>query len=312
MKIFDAHCDVLCKLWQNPELDFYKEDKLLQSGFTALEKGNVDIQVLACFVPSQVPFGRRFHTVLEMIDIFYQKVASDKFRPIFTEGDLAESVLKGQKGAILFVEGAHALEESLVQLRTWFRLGVRGMTLTWNHGNALASGNGEPNPGGLTSFGREVIEEMNRLGMIIDVSHLADPGFWDVLECSKAPVIASHSNVRSLCNHSRNLTDEQIRALIANDGAIGLTFVDFFTVSEKRTVWIDDLLRHLDHICALGGVDHVGFGSDFDGITETFGDMASAADYSQLLEALLKRYKEAEVLKFVQGNWLRVFGNVLQ
>ncbi|MED1943532.1 membrane dipeptidase [Brevibacillus formosus] len=172
------------------------------------------MQVLACFVPSQVPFGRRFHTVLEMIDIFYQKVASDKFRPIFTKGDLAECVLKGQKGAILFVEGAHALEESLVQLRTWFRLGVRGMTLTWNHGNALASG-----------------------------------------------------------NHSRNLTDEQIQALIANDGAIGLTFVDFFTVSEKRKVWIDDLLLHLDHICALGGVDHVGFGSDFDGITETFGDM---------------------------------------
>ncbi|MGG1794620.1 membrane dipeptidase [Brevibacillus formosus] len=128
----------------------------------------------------------------------------------------------------------------------------------------------------------------------------ADPGFWDVLEYSRAPVIASHSSVRGICNHSRNLTDEQIRALIANDGAIGLTFVDFFTVSEKRKVWIDDLLRHLDHICALGGVDHVRFGSDFDGITETFGDMASAADYSQLLEALLKRYKEAEVLKFVQ------------
>lgn len=312
MKIFDAHCDVLCKLWQNPEQNFYMEDKLLQSGFAALEKGNVNVQVLACFVPPQVPYGRRFQAVLEMIDIFYQKVVSDKFQPIYTRADLDECVLKGQKGAILFVEGAHALEESLVQLRTWFRLGVRGMTLTWNHGNALASGNGEPNPGGLTAFGREVIEEMNRLGMVIDVSHLADPGFWDVVELSKAPVIASHSNARTLCNHSRNLTDDQIRALIANDGVMGLTFVDFFTVEEKRKVWIDDILRHLDHVCALGGVDHVAFGSDFDGITEVFGDLTSAADYSYLVEALLKRYKEAEVLKFVQGNWLRVFGNVLQ
>ncbi|MBG9565772.1 dipeptidase [Brevibacillus agri] len=222
MKIFDAHCDVLGKLWKEPERDFYKEDDFLQAGFPALAKGNVDIQVLACFVPVHVPYGRRFHTILEMIDIFYEKVASEQFRPIYTMADLDERVLKGEKGAILFVEGAHALEESLVQLRTWYRLGVRGMTLTWNHGNCVADGSGEPNPGGLTAFGRQVIEEMNRLGMVIDVSHLADPGFWDVM------------------------------------------------------------------------------------------DLSSAAAYSQLLEALLRHYKEAEVLKFVQGNWLRVFGNVLQ
>jgi len=312
MKIFDAHCDVLCKLWDKPELDFYKEDERLQAGFPELVKGNVDIQVLACFVPTHVPYGRRFHTVLEMLDIFHEQVASEQFLPIYTKADLDERVLKGQKGAILFVEGAHALEESLVQLRTWYRLGVRGMTLTWNHGNALADGSGEPNPGGLTSFGRTVIEEMNRLGMIIDVSHLADPGFWDVLELSTAPIIASHSNAREICNHPRNLTDEQIGALIANNGVMGLTFVDFFTVNEERTVWIDDLLRHLDHVCALGGVDHVAFGSDFDGIPRTYGDLTSAAGYTQLLEAMLKRYKEADVMKFVHGNWLRVFGNVLQ
>ena len=176
----------------------------------------------------------------------------------------------------------------------------------------MADGSGEPNPGGLTTFGRTVIEEMNRLGMIIDVSHLADPGFWDVLELSKAPVIASHSNAREICNHPRNLTDEQIRALIKSGGVMGLTFVDFFTVKEERTVWIDDLLRHLDHVCALGGVDHVAFGSDFDGIPNTFGDLTSAGNYTQLLEDLLMRYKEAEVMKFVHGNWLRVFGNVLQ
>jgi membrane dipeptidase len=247
-----------------------------------------------------------------MIDVFYERMASDQFQPIYTKADLEDSVLKGRKGAILFVEGAHALEESLVQLRTWYRLGVRGMTLTWNHGNAVADGSGEPNPGGVTGFGRQVVAEMNRLGMIIDVSHLSDPGFWDIMELSQAPVIASHSNARQLCDHPRNLTDEQIKALIAKDSVMGLTFVDFFTVKEKRTVWIDDLLRHLDHVCSLGGVNHVAFGSDFDGISQTFGDLTCTGDYSLLLEALLKRYKEEEVKKFVQGNWLRVFGNVLQ
>lgn len=312
MKIFDAHCDVLGKLWEDPQINFYREDQRLHVGFPDLQKGNVNVQVLACFVPANVPFGRRFHTVLEMIDIFYERVASEKFCPIYTKEDLHESVLKGRNGAILFVEGAHALEESLVQLRTWYRLGVRGMTLTWNHGNAVADGSGETNPGGVTGFGRQVVAEMNRLGMMIDVSHLADPGFWDVMELSSAPVIASHSNARQLCDHPRNLTDDQIRALIAKDSVMGLTFVDFFTVKEKRTVWIDDLLRHLDHVCALGGADHVAFGSDFDGITQTFGDLTCAGDYPLLLEALLKRYKEEEVMKFVQGNWLRVFGNVLK
>lgn len=312
MKVFDAHCDVLGKLWKDPELDFYQGDKRLHVSLPDLIKGKVDIQVLACFVPANVPFGRRFHTVLEMIDVFYERVASDRFLPIYSRADLDDCVLKGRKGAILFVEGAHALEESLAQLRTWYRLGVRGMTLTWNHGNSVAAGSGEPNPGGVTEFGRTVVAEMNRLGMVIDVSHLADPGFWDIMELSQAPVIASHSNTRKLCNHPRNLTDDQIQALIAKDGVIGLTFVDFFTVEEKRTVWIDDLLRHLDHVCALGGVDHVAFGSDFDGISQTYGDLTCAGDYSLLLEALLKRYKEEEVKKFVQGNWLRVFRNVLQ
>jgi membrane dipeptidase len=310
--IFDAHCDVLSKLWELPELDFYRADERLHVSYPEMVKGNVGIQVMACYVPKYVPYGRRFQAVLEMLDVFYERVASGKIRAIRSRADLDACVLKEEKGAILFVEGAHALEESFVQLRTWHRLGVRGMTLTWNYSNAVASGCHEPHPGGLTSFGRTVVEEMNRLGMIIDVSHVAEPGFWDTLELSKMPVIASHSNVKRLCDHPRNLTDDQIKALIANGGVMGLTFVDFFVTAEKRTVWIDDLLRHLDHVCALGGVDHVGFGSDFDGITETFVDLTRAGDYHNLVEALLKRYKEADVKKFVRENWLRVFRNVLQ
>jgi len=312
MFVFDAHCDALSRLWEEPDLDFYQASEKLQVSYPEMEKGNVLLQVLACYVPSKIPFGRRYHAVLEMIDLFFEKVASDKLRPILSRADLDECVLKNRKGAILFVEGAHSLEESLVQLRTWHRLGVRGMTLTWNYRNAVADGCHEPKPGGLSLFGRKVVKEMNRLGMIIDVSHVAEPGFWETLELSTAPVIASHSNVKHLCNHPRNLSDEQMKALFAKGGVMGLTFVDFFVTSEKRKVWIDDLLRHLDHVCALGGVNHVGFGSDFDGITETFGDLARAGDFSVLVDELLKRYKESDVKKFVQDNWLRVFRNVLQ
>jgi membrane dipeptidase len=312
INVFDAHSDTLLKMWEDPALGFYQADEKLQVNFPEMARGNVQLQALAIWVPNRVPYHHRSQSVLEMIDLFYEKVASDKIRPILSRADLDECVLKGRKGAILFVEGAHPLGDSLVLLRTWYRLGIRGMTLTWNHRNAVADGCHEPNPGGLTLFGKQVVEEMNRLGMLIDVSHVAEPGFWDTLELSSAPVIASHSNAKQLCNHPRNLSDEQIKALIKKGGVMGLTFVDFFVTSEKRTVWIDDLLRHLDHVCSLGGVDHVAFGSDFDGITQTFGDMTRAGDYQTLTDALLKRYKEADVKKFMRENWLRVFRNVLQ
>ena len=201
---------------------------------------------------------------------------------------------------------------SLDNLRTLYRLGVRGMGLTWNYRNEVADGCLEPKPGGLTIFGRQVIQEMNRLGMMIDVSHVAESGFWDTLELSDSPVIASHSNVRALCDHPRNMSDHQIDAMIQKDGVIGLSFIPYFNTSEKRTVYVDDLLRHLDYICARGGVEHVAFGSDFDGEDLTFGDLTRASRYEYLLNELLKRYKTEEVEKFVQKNWLRVFTNVLQ
>lgn len=312
MYVFDAHCDALSKLWEHPDLSFARGDDRLQVSLPLMEKGNLRFQVFAAYVPNRIPYGRKFHAALEMIDLFYERVLPAGLQPILTRSDLEQAVLNRQKGAILFVEGGQTIEGSLTNLRILHRLGVRGMTLTWNHRNEIADGCHEPNPGGLSLFGRQVVQEMNRLGMIVDVSHVAEPGFWDVLELSDTPVIASHSNVKALCPHPRNLTDEQIKALIAKRGVIGLTFVDFFYTSEKRKVWINDLLRHLEHVLALGGLDHVALGSDFDGIVETFGDMTDAGQYPLLTEALLKRYKEAEVKKILCENWLRFFYEVLQ
>lgn len=311
IKIFDAHCDALLKMWEYHDASFAEGDQRLQVSLPAMKKGNVHIQVFDIYVPARVAAGQTFHTLLEMVEIFYEKVAGEQVKPILSRGDLEQCVLKDEKGAILFVEGAHPVE-SITHLRTLHRLGVRGMGLTWNFRNAVADGCHEPNPGGLSAFGRQIIGEMNRLGMMIDVSHVAQPGFWDTLELSTSPVIASHSNVKSICNHPRNLEDRQITALIQQGGVMGLTFVDFFVTEEKRKVWIADLLRHLDHVCALGGADHVAFGSDFDGTSETFGDLTGPEDYQRLVDELLKYYKEEEVKKFMFENWLRVFKNVIQ
>ncbi|UFJ42214.1 dipeptidase [Brevibacillus humidisoli] len=311
MKLIDAHCDVLLKLWQDPSLSFGEEHQQLEANLPRLQRGEVQIQGLAIWVPSELPYGRRLEVVFEMIDVYQQQVA--RHMPlILSRTDLDEKVLSGQKGAILFIEGAQPIENNLANLRVLYRLGVRGIGLTWNYRNQVADGCLEPRPGGLSSFGRELITEMNRLGMIIDVSHLAEPGYWDVLEHSQQPVIASHANTRHWYDHPRNLSDKQIKGLIEKGGVLGLTFVPYFLTSEKRTVCIDDLLRHLEHVCSLGGVDHVAFGSDFDGISVTFGDLTDAGQYQLLVEELLKRYKEEEVKKFVSKNWLRVFRNVLQ
>lgn len=312
MRIFDAHCDALLKLWRHPDLSFTETDERLQASLPELKKGKVDLQVFASFVPYDVSVSSRFAVLLEMVQLFHEKVIGSGWKPIYNKQDLTQCVLKKEKGAILFVEGAHPIDENLNYLHTLHRLGVRGIGLTWNFRNALADGCHEPNPGGLSLFGRKVLSEMNQLGMMVDVSHLAEPGFWDVVEQAEAPFIASHSNARAICDHPRNLSDEQIQAIIKKGGVMGLSFVDFFVTTEKRTVWIDDLLRHLDHVCALGGSEHVAFSSDFDGIVETFGDLKRAGDYPLLVEALLKRYKEAEVQKFLCENWLRVFRNVLQ
>ncbi|MGD8191109.1 dipeptidase [Brevibacillus ginsengisoli] len=312
MKIFDAHCDALSKLYEHRDLLFTQKDERLMTSLPELQEGNVQFQVFAVYVAEQVHSNSRLTTALHMIDLFYNQVEPSGYRAIRTKEEMLEAKRNDQNGGFLFLEGAGALEGSLVNLRTLYRLGVRGMGLTWNYRNEVADGCLEPKPGGLTVFGRQVIREMNHLGMIIDVSHIAEVGFWDTLELSSSPVIASHSNVKKLCNHPRNLSDQQIDAMIAKDGVIGLSFIPYFNTSEKRTVYVSDLFKHLDYICERGGVENVAFGSDFDGEDLTFGDLTRASTYDFLLNELLKRYKPEEVEKFVQKNWLRVLTKVLQ
>jgi membrane dipeptidase len=173
----------------------------------------------------------------------------------------------------------------------------------------MADGVGEPDPQGLTPFGRQVVQEMNSLGMVVDVSHLAPKGFWDVIEISSAPIIASHSNAKVLCPHRRNLEDDQIKAIIEKGGVIGMTFVPYFIGEGKIT--IPHLLRHIDHILSLGGEDHIGLGSDFDGISITMEDLRSGSDYPKLLQALDQEYGHDITAKICGKNFLRVYKQVL-
>ncbi|WP_134700447.1 dipeptidase [Ammoniphilus sp. YIM 78166] len=313
MKIIDAHCDALLKLMEDPNLSFYKDNDQLQVQFKYMKQANVAIQFFALFISPDTPSQLRFQKALKMIDIFYEQVVKeDRIIPIYT-GSEVEQVLgntQGPLGGVLSLEGADALEGSILHLRTLYRLGVRALGFTWNYRNEAADGVEEPNPGGLSHFGREVLMECNRLGIILDVSHLSEKGFWDVVQLSAAPFIASHSNCQSIHYHQRNLNDDQIKAIYQKNGVLGLTFVPDFVAAKKERN-ISDFLRHLDHALSLGGENHIAFGSDFDGISSTLTDLGKMADYTNLVNRLLSHYKEEQVEKWLSGNWKRLFLDIL-
>ncbi|MBM6618366.1 membrane dipeptidase [Bacillus suaedaesalsae] len=302
MKVFDAHCDVLYKLWMNPNLDF-ENDPQLHTNLNRLKEGQGKVQLMALYIPEEVNYENRFEVALEMVNLFHEKVLSvhKEVKQVKTKKDI-EKLGDDDIGVMLALEGCDAIGTSLTRLRTLFHLGVKSVGLTWNYSNAVADGILEPRGAGLSLFGRKVVEENNRFKVWTDVSHLSVKGFWDVLELAEYP-IASHSNSISLCNHPRNLADDQIKALIEKDSMIGINFVPYF-LSEKEQATIKDVLNHLEYICALGGENNVGFGSDFDGISSTVVGLENYSKYETLIEVLLKHYSSVQVEKFIYQNFL--------
>jgi membrane dipeptidase len=225
--------------------------------------------------------------------------------------DVEAAKAQGKLAAILVVENSDALEGSLNVLRMLFHLGVRSIGITHNLSTWAAAGNAEARcGGGLTRFGIRMVEMMNDLGMLIDVSHISERGFYDTLAVSRRPVIASHSCCAALCDHSRNLTDDQLRALAQNGGVVGITFVPGFVDPHwKPSDWparpsLSQFLDHLDHAVEVAGIDHVGIGSDFDGGGSVLGD---AAEFPRITAGLAERgYPPAAVRKILGENHLRV------
>ncbi|HEU4962852.1 MAG TPA: dipeptidase [Bacilli bacterium] len=309
--LIDGHADILYRM-DREHLDFYEDCDTLHLNYKRLCQADIDLQVFVLFPDDRLTDGEQLRAVLGMIDMFYQRVCvGGKMRPVLSTVDLNKNLELGLRSGLLSIEGGGCLQGDLRQLRIMYQLGVRAMGLTWNTGNCIADGVGEPQDRGLTPFGREVVREMNRLGMVVDVSHLAPKGFWGVVEESTAPFIASHSNAKAIHNHRRNLDDNQIRAIIEAGGTVGLTYVPYF-VSDKEQVTIQDLLRHVDHILALGGENHLALGSDFDGIETTMVDLRHGGDYPRLQEALVKAYGDTVTRKIMGENFKRVLLDVLK
>jgi membrane dipeptidase len=222
--------------------------------------------------------------------------------------DIREAKAAGKLAAVLAIENSEAVERSLNILRSLYMLGVRSIGLTHNPNTWASTGNDEEDlGGGLTRFGMELVKEMNHLGMLVDVSHISERGFWDVLEISERPVIASHSNCKTLCRHSRNLSNEQLKALAANGGVVGITFVPGFITLGGWTKMppLAQLLNHFAYAIDIAGIDHVGIGSDFDGGGDLLKD---AGEFIKIAEGLSERgYSDEDIRKVLGENHLRVF-----
>ena len=305
-------------------------------------------------------FGQR---TLDLIDSVYSQAERhpDRMMMCFSVEDIQRAHNQGKLAALLGIEGGHSIENDLGMLRDFYRLGARYMTLTWNNTNEWADSSGDTGESdvvhhnGLTAFGRAVVLEMNRLGMMVDISHVSDKTFWDVLAVTKAPVIASHSSSRALVDIPRNLSDDMLRAVARNGGVVNVAFAGSFVdndfnseayaqhlrmlaaaeeynakrraaslpVSPEETqrfevewlgknkiprVPLKSLIDHIDHVAQVAGIDHVGLGSDSDGVDFLPQDMDSSADLPKIRQALLERnYSPDDVNKIMGGNMLRVF-----
>jgi membrane dipeptidase len=337
-------------------------------GHISLDKaraGNLGAEFFSIFVDPSFDEGHFARKAFDLIDSVYEQVRLHPTRMMMAfSADEIERARKNKKlAALMGIEGGHSIEGDIRLLRIFYRLGVRYMTLTWANTNKWADSSGDQNDpkvqhhNGLTDFGKQVVLEMNRLGMMVDVSHVSDKTFWDVTAITRAPVIASHSCARALVNRSRNMSDEMLRAVARNGGVVQVNFFSGFLdehfskamaaqrkeiaaaveqylgklKAEGRTVTLLDvdyverewsakiprpplssLVDHIDHIAKIAGIDHVGLGSDFDGVSgATPEGIDSAADLPKITQALLDRgYSAADIHKILGGNLLRVFREV--
>ena len=320
--IFDGHCDTLIAVRDGrrrlgQRCQSRSDGGVLSSQHVDLPRlleGGVTAQVFACYVRPQFLPSDATNEALRLIDAFYQALDEnpDTLLLAITAADVERAKAEGKVAGVLSLEGAEALEGDLAMLRTFYRLGLRALGLTWNSRNQAADGLAETRTGGgLTEFGVALLREANRLGVILDVAHLAPAGVRDVLELSKAPVVASHANAHALCDSRRNLSDEQLEGLAASGGLVAVTYVPSFLAQVSRDASLERVLDHVDYIVKTIGVDHVGLGSDFDGFGGVLPGLEDVSHLPALTAGLVARgYSDEEVSKILGGNYLRVFRQV--
>ena len=330
-----------------------------------VRRGNLGAEFFSIWVDPETNQGHFARHTFDLIDSVYEQAAwhPDRMMMASSVADIERAHQEHKLAALMGIEGGHSIENDIRLLRDYYRLGVRYMTLSWSNTNEWADSSGDINDAkvqhhnGLTDFGKRVVLEMNRLGMMVDISHVADKTFWDVIATTKAPVIASHSSARALVDAPRNMTNDMLRAVAKNGGVVQVNFYSGFLDQNFRNAneaqakdqaaaiqkYLDSLkaqgkpvnyiqrnrierewtakiprppfkslIDHIDHIAKVAGVDHVGLGSDFDGVSgATPAGMDSAADLPKITQALLDRgYSADDIKKILGGNILRVFRQV--
>ena len=323
--VVDTHCDTLKCLMpaftlpRNSQWDDRSDvgmgvrSELGHIDIPRLKEGGVDCQVFAISSVRDRTRPYALRTAMEMIDIFYRECGKhkDAIVPVTTHGDIMKAVNEGKVAAMLSIEGADVIEGKIGMLRVFHRLGVRMVGLVHSLRNELADGVADDRTkGGLSELGVQAVEELDRLGVLIDVSHLSDAGFWDLMDVAKGPVMASHSNSRAVCPHPRNMTDEMIEAMADRGGVMGMNFAPSFVHPTQATV--QGVVDHIDHIVDLVGPDHVGLGSDFDGIPYTPVGLEDVTRMPNITAELVERgYVEEDVRKILGENHLRLIKEVI-
>ncbi|HEY8363073.1 MAG TPA: dipeptidase [Tissierellaceae bacterium] len=310
--LIDLHCDTFLKLMKDKENSNLYENEF-SIDIRKLKRANSLAQFFAMWIDLKKE-NDPMERCLEMIDKFYIELDKNPIDIALATNydEIIKNNKEGKISAVLTIEEGGAIRGQLHNLRNYYRLGVRAITLTWNHANEIGypNLNDEYRNKGLTEFGKEVVCEMNRLGMLIDVSHLSDAGFYDVARLSEKPFIASHSNSRAMKNHFRNLTDDMIKVLSERGGVMGISVEKEF-LGDSNNAKIEDMIRHIKHIRNVGGIDVIAIGTDFDGCSPN-SEIGNIGEMDKLREALKKnKFTEDEIDKIFYGNALRVIKEVL-
>lgn len=317
--ILDSHIDTPSKLVKERR-DIGIDNPGAHVDFPKMKAGGVDGAFFALYTAPEMPADSATRYALEMLSATYDacEANADYASLAFGPEDVGENRKNGLISVFLGMENAAPIQESLSLLRTFYRLGVSYMTLTHNGDNAVADSAAEGKRwGGLSPFGREVVAEMNAMGMMVDLSHASDKTFWDCIELSKAPVIATHSSCRALCGHRRNLTDDMLKALGEKDGYVGINFYPYFLSDryDEKKPWrpgVKEIVDHIDRAVKFAGIDHVGIGSDFDGIEVTPEGVENISQIGVVLAEMRRRgYSEQDILKVSGQNLLDVMSRIV-
>ena len=322
MRIIDTHCDTMGECIARSGGKITLQNNPGHINMEKLRQGGALAEFFAIFIPTY-DSGAGKGVTLPPYDYFqfvYQaylrelEANQDQLAPAMNGADIRKNQAAGKISSVLTVEDGVPLEGKMERLEEFYQKGVRLISLTWNYENSLGFPNSkdpEIMGKGLKQFGLDCVERMNQLGMLIDVSHLSDGGFWDIVRHSKKPFIASHSCCRALCNHTRNLTDEMLRALGEKGGVVGINFAAQFLNEGAEYTDIDSVVRHMRHIRDKAGMDALGFGSDFDGISSTL-EFQDYAGMPQIPQALSPHFTENEIEKICSGNRLRLIDETLK